>query len=120
MKRLTAQRPILYGGRMYQAGDILPAYDKRMVEAWLSAQSAAMIDDTADEVVSPSFEADSSQSAAETPVYLARKQLESMDKDGLKHLAEDMGVDIPRGATRALILERLAAAVSSPADSGAQ
>ena len=29
MKRLTAQRPILYGGRMYQAGDTLPAYDKR-------------------------------------------------------------------------------------------
>ena len=25
MKRLTAQRPILYGGRMYQAGDTLPA-----------------------------------------------------------------------------------------------
>lgn len=30
MKRLTAQRPILYGGRMYQAGDTLPAYDKRI------------------------------------------------------------------------------------------
>lgn len=39
MKRLTAQRPILYGGRMYQAGDTLPAYDKRMVQAWLSAES---------------------------------------------------------------------------------
>ena len=40
MKRLTAQRPILYGGRMYQAGDTLPAYDKRMVQAWLSAESS--------------------------------------------------------------------------------
>ena len=29
MKRLTAQRPILYGGRMYQAGDTLP-----MTSAW--------------------------------------------------------------------------------------
>ncbi|MFR3304048.1 MAG: hypothetical protein ACLTQP_01155 [Faecalibacterium prausnitzii] len=45
MKRLTAQRPILYGGRMYQAGDTLPAYDKRMVQAWLSAESAKMTDD---------------------------------------------------------------------------
>lgn len=49
MKRLTAQRPILYGGRMYQAGDTLPAYDKRMVQAWLSAGSAKMTDDAAEE-----------------------------------------------------------------------
>ena len=49
MKRLTAQRPILYGGRMYQAGDTLPAYDKRMVQAWLSAGSAEMTDDAAKE-----------------------------------------------------------------------
>ena len=52
MKRLTAQRPILYGGRMYQAGDTLPAYDKRMVQAWLSAESAKMTDDAAEEAVS--------------------------------------------------------------------
>ena len=49
MKRLTAQRPILYGGRMYQAGDTLPAYDKRMVQAWPSAGSAKMTDDAAEE-----------------------------------------------------------------------
>ena len=30
MKRLTAQRPILYGGRMYQAGDTSPP----MTSAW--------------------------------------------------------------------------------------
>ena len=53
MKRLTAQRPILYGGRMYQAGDTLPAYDKRMVQAWLSAESAKMTDDAAEEATMP-------------------------------------------------------------------
>ena len=53
MKRLTAQRPILYGGRMYQAGDTLPAYDKRMVQAWLSAESAKMTDDAAEEAATP-------------------------------------------------------------------
>ena len=118
MKRLTAQRPILYGGRMHQVGDILPAHDKRMVQAWLSAQSAAMIDDTANEAVP--LDTDNGQSAAEALVQMDHKPLESMDKDSLKKLAEDMGLDLPRGATRALILERLAAAVPSPDDSGAQ
>lgn len=41
MKKLIAKRPILYLGRTYKRGDILPAHDQRMVTAWLLAGSAA-------------------------------------------------------------------------------
>lgn len=154
MKRLTAQRPILYGGRMYQAGDTLPAYDKRMVQAWLSAESAKMTDDAAAEATMPLQDADGGQDgtenadttqdtqevtdatedAQEAPDttegtqenhdgdhsgddtdmvegHLDPKQLEEMNKDDLKKLAKDLGVDLPRGAAKALIVERLAAAI---------
>ena len=158
MKRLTAQRPILYGGRMYQAGDTLPAYDKRMVQAWLSAGSAEMTDDAAKEAAGGDRDgtdttqdtqgaADTTQDtqgAADTTEgtqdtqdtadatggtqentggnhsggdtdmvegHLDPAQLEEMNKDDLKKLAKDMGVDLPRGAAKALIVERLAAAI---------
>lgn len=153
MKRLTAQRPILYGGRMYQAGDTLPAYDKRMVQAWLSAESAKMTDDAAEEATMPPQDAgvgqdgtesattqdtqgaadatedtqeapdatkgtqenpDGDHSGGDTDMVEGRldpKQLEEMNKDDLKKLAKDMGVDLPRGAAKALIVERLAAAI---------
>lgn len=157
MKRLTAQRPILYGGRMYQAGDTLPAYDKRMVQAWLSAESAKMTDDAAEEATMPAQDVDSghdgtesadatkdTQGAADTTEgtqdaqdtadatggnqentdgdhsggdtdmvegHLDPAQLGGMNKDDLKKLAKDMGVDLPRGAAKALIVERLAAAI---------
>lgn len=139
MKQLTAQRPILYGGRMYEAGDTLPAHDKRMVQAWLSAKSAAVIDDAA-EVPPPPADADGSQNDAEATQatedtadetqsgdtgaemvegHLTTEQLEEMTKDDLKKLAKDMGVDLPRGAAKALIVERLAAVtVQAPADNG--
>lgn len=137
MKRLTAQRPILYGGRMYQAGDTLPAYDKRMVQAWLSAGSAKMTDDAAEEAAGVGQDgtesattkdtqgaADTTEDTQENPDgdhsggdtdmvegRLDPKQLEEMNKDDLKKLAKDMGVDLPRGAAKALIVERLAAAI---------
>lgn len=144
MKRLTAQRPILYGGRMYQAGDTLPAYDKRMVQAWLSAESAKMTDDAAEEATMPAQDVDSGHDGAENADttqdtqeaadatqesqenhdgnhsgdntdmvegHLDPAQLEEMNKDDLKKLAKDMGVDLPRGAAKALIVERLAAAI---------
>ena len=147
MKRLTAQRPILYGGRMYQAGDTLPAYDKRMVQAWLSAGSAKMTGDAAAEATDATQDAQDAQEAAGTTEdtqgtqeitdategtqesqenpggdhsgddtdmvegHLDPKQLEEMNKDDLKKLAKDMGVDLPRGAAKALIVERLAAAI---------
>lgn len=153
MKRLTAQRPILYGGRMYQAGDALPAYDKRMVQAWLSAGSAEMTDDAAKEAAGGDRDGtdttQDTQGAADTTEgtqdtqdtadatggtqentggdhsggdtdmvegHLDPAQLEEMNKDDLKKLAKDMGVDLPRGAAKALIVERLAAAtVQTPA-----
>ena len=137
MKRLTAQRPILYGGRMYQAGDTLPAYDKRMVQAWLSAESAKMTDDAAEEATMPPQDADGGQDGTENADttqgtqesqenhdgnhsgdntdmvegHLDPTQLAEMNKDDLKKLAKDMGVDLPRGAAKALIVERLAAAI---------
>lgn len=137
MKRLTAQRPILYGGRMYQAGDTLPAYDKRMVQAWLSAESAKMTDDAAEEATMPPQDADGGQDGTENADttqgtqesqenhdgnhsgentdmvegHLDPAQLGGMNKDDLKKLAKDMGVDLPRGAAKALIVERLAAAI---------
>ena len=154
MKRLTAQRPILYGGRMYQAGDTLPAYDKRMVQAWLSAESAKMTDDAAEEATMPPQDADGGQDGTENADttkgtqevtdategtqesqesqenhdgnhsgestdmvegHLDPARLEEMNKDDLKKLAKDMGVDLPRGAAKALIVERLAAAIVPPA-----
>ena len=38
--KLIATRPVLYMGRTYHQGDVLPAYDKAMVAAWLRAGSA--------------------------------------------------------------------------------
>ena len=54
--------------------------------------------------------------------HLTRESLETMTKTNLEKLAKDMGVEIPRGATKALIIDRLAAApVEVPApDGGAQ
>ena len=139
MKRLTAQRPILYGGRMYQAGDTLPAYDKRMVQAWLSAESAKMTDDAAEEATMPPQDADGGQDGTENAdttqdtqeaADAAEGTQESQENhDGnhsgentdmveghldpaqLEEMAKDMGVDLPRGAAKALIVERLAAAI---------
>lgn len=42
MKKLIAARPIQYMGRTYEAGEVLPAYDGKMVDAWLKAGTAKM------------------------------------------------------------------------------
>lgn len=168
MKKLTAKRPILYGGRMYEAGDVLPAQDQRMVTAWLEAGSAEVIGSDAAAVPTPPAGADSGQNdtstakvtedtqdtenaaeaaengetdtedgadtveghqptakgtavgtTAENMAAVDPAQLEDMTKEQLKQLADDMGVEIPRGATKALIVERLAAAtVKAPVDNG--
>lgn len=136
MKKLTAKRPILYGGRMYEAGDVLPAQNQRMVTAWLEAGSAEVIGSDAAAVPTPPAGADSGQNDADTAKvtedtqdtedgtdtvegHLDPAQLEDMTKEQLKQLADDMGVEIPRGATKALIVERLAAAtVKAPVDNG--
>ena len=147
MKALTAKRAVLYQGRMYEPGDTLPAGDSKMVEAWLQAESA----EWTGEAEEPTQEApegnqgtteapegnqdateaqEGNQGATEAPEgnldvvggHLTRESLETMTKTNLEKLAKDMGVEIPRGATKALIIDRLAAApVEVPAsDGGAQ
>ena len=123
MKALTAKRAVLYQGRMYEPGDALPAGDSKMVEAWLQAESA----EWTGEDQKPAQEGQEIQGAAEGTLdvvdgHLTREGLETMTKANLEKLAKDMGVEIPRGATKALIIERLAAvSVEAPApDGGAQ
>ena len=146
MKALTAKRAVLYQGRMYEPGDTLPAGDGKMVEAWLQAESA----EWTGEDQKPAREGQEIQGAAEgtqegqgaaedaqegqegqgaaegtldvVDGHLTREGLETMTKANLEKLAKDMGVEIPRGATKALIIERLAAVtVEAPApDGGAQ
>ena len=114
MKKLIAKRPILYGSRMYETGDTLPANDERMVNAWLAAESAEFIDQEM-----------ACESADETAAdaHLDPAQLEGMSKNELKKLAEDMGVELPRGAAKALIIDRLTAVavhVTAENEEGAQ
>ena len=45
MKRLTAQTSILFESKMYKPGDELPVKNPAMVEAWLEAGTAVLIDD---------------------------------------------------------------------------
>lgn len=136
MKALTAKRAVLYQGRMYEPGDALPAGDSKMVEAWLQAESA----EWTGEDQKPAQEGQEIQGAAEgaqegqegqgtaegtldvVDGHMTREGLETMTKANLEKLAKDMGVEIPRGATKALIIERLAAVtVEAPApDGGAQ
>ena len=37
---VIATRPILYEGRQFVAGEVLPCHDSKMVKAWLEAGSA--------------------------------------------------------------------------------
>ena len=126
MKALTAKRAVLYQGRMYEPGDALPAGDSRMVEAWLQAESAEWTGED-QKPAQEGQEGQESQGAAEGTLdvvdgHLTRESLETMTKANLEKLAKDIGVEIPRGATKALIIERLAAVtVEAPApDGGAQ
>ena len=158
MKRLTAKRPVLYMGRMYKAGETLPANDQKMVTAWLGAGSAEW---TGEQSAAPEQAAevtgggqddqdgangagdaqdaqdgangagDAQDGQGENGAQDGQKtaqdgemmegnldpaQLEGMNKETLLALAKDMGVDLPRGATKALIIERLAAVpVQAPA-----
>ena len=42
---LTAQKSILFENKIYSPGDVLPAHNQGMVEAWLNAGTAVWIDD---------------------------------------------------------------------------
>lgn len=136
MKALIAKRAVLYQGRMYEPGDTLPAGDSRMVEAWLEAESAEWAGEAQEPVQEAQGEPRTdngtkedreAQGTAEGAMdvvdgHLARESLETMTKANLEKLAKDMDVEIPRGATKALIIERLAAVTveAAASDGGAQ
>ena len=113
MKKLIAKRSVLYLGRMYDAGDTLPANDQKMVTAWLNAKSAEWDGQEAEEGRQEAQEgakqADGSQGSQEqnegqedeengqeemVEGHLDAKQLATMKKAELEQLAADLGVDI--------------------------
>ena len=114
MKKLIAKRPVLYLGRMYDAGDTLPANDQKMVTAWLNAKSAAWdgqeAKESRQEAQESAKQADGSQDsrgqnggqeaqengqgAEMVEGHLDPDQLATMKKAGLEKLAARLGVDI--------------------------
>ena len=121
MKKLIAKRPVLYLGRMYDAGDTLPANDQKMVTAWLNAKSAAWDGQEAgerhQEAQEDAEQADGSQDnrsqnggqesqengqeaqengqeAKMLEGHLDAEQLATMKKADLEKLADQLGVDI--------------------------
>ncbi len=64
MKKLIAARPIQYMGRTYESGDAVPAYDGKMVEAWLAAGSVAWTGSDAAEPAAARADADTLAAAA--------------------------------------------------------
>lgn len=113
MKKLIAKRSVLYLGRMYDAGDTLPANDQKMVTAWLNAKSAEWDGQEAEEGRQEAQEgakqADGSQGSQEqnegqedeengqeemVEGHLDAEQLATMKKADLEKLADQLGVDI--------------------------
>lgn len=124
MERLIAKRPVLYQGRQYEQGEALPAHDPVMVDAWRRAGSAELVNDAPAEETAetPDNDAKATDDGTMVEGHLDPAQLESMSKEELVALAKEAGVELPRGAAKALIVERLAAATfQAPAnDGGAQ
>lgn len=87
MKRLIAERSVLYLGRMYAPGDALPASDGIMVAAWLRAKSAKWTGEAAEPQ-------QSAQEAKMVEGHLDPDQLSTMKKSDLEKLAEQLGIDI--------------------------
>ena len=137
MKKLIAKRPVLYLGRMYDAGDTLPANDQKMVTAWLNAKSAAWAGQEAgerhQEAQEDAEQADGSQDsrsqnggreaqengqeAKMLEGHLDAEQLATMKKAELEKLADQLGVDISSAKNNKERAELIAAApVQSPAN----
>ena len=129
MKKLIAKRPVLYLGRMYDAGDTLPANDQKMVTAWLNAKSAEWGGQEAQESAE---QADGSQGSQEqnegqeaeengqeaemVEGHLDAEQLATMKKTELEQLAADLGVDISNAKNNRERAELIAAVpVRAPA-----
>ena len=130
MKKLIAKRPVLYLGRMYDAGDPLPANDQKMVTAWLNAKSAAWDGQEAgerhQEAQEDAEQADGSQDsrsqnggqeAKMLEGHLDAEQLATMKKADLEKLADQLGVDISSARNNKERAELIAAApVQAPAN----
>ena len=129
MKKLIAKRPVLYLGRMYDAGDTLPANDQKMVTAWLNAKSAEWGGQEAQESAEQADgsqgsqeqnegqEAEENGQEAETVEgHLDAEQLATMKKTELEQLAADLGVDISNAKNNRERAELIAAVpVQAPA-----
>lgn len=140
MKGLIAKRPILYRGRMYQAGDNLPGDDARMVDAWLENDSAERCGESQDNAPDAAKntqdgakggqdgqdgakgDQDGAQNTQGTKDggmiagHLDPKDLEDLKKADLERMATDMGLEISKAKTKAdLIAVITAAEVYAPA-----
>lgn len=136
MKKLIAKRPVLYLGRMYDAGDTLPANDQKMVTAWLNAKSAEWggqeAQESRQEAQESAEQADGSQGSQEqnegqeaeengqeaemVEGHLDAEQLANMKKAELEQLAADLGVDISNAKNNRERAELIAAVpVQAPA-----
>ena len=136
MKKLIAKRPVLYLGRMYDAGDPLPANDQKMVTAWLNAKSAEWggqeAQESRQEAKESAEQADGSQGSQEqnegqeaeengqeaemVEGHLDAEQLATMKKAELEQLAADLGVDISNAKNNRERAELIAAVpVQAPA-----
>lgn len=136
MKKLIAKRPVLYLGRMYDAGDTLPANDQKMVTAWLNAKSAEWggqeAQESRQEDQESAEQADGSQGSQEqnegqeaeengqeaemVEGHLDAEQLATMKKAELEQLAADLGVDISNAKNNRERAELIAAVpVQAPA-----
>lgn len=133
MKKLIAKRPVLYLGRMYDAGDTLPANDQKMVTAWLNAKTAAWDGQEAEErrqeAQEDAGQADGSQDrrgqeaqengqeAEMLEGHLDAEQLATMKKADLEKLADQLGVDISGAKNNKERAELIAAVpVQAPAN----
>ena len=138
MKKLIAKRSVLYLGRMYDAGDTLPANDQKMVTAWLNAKSAAWDGQEAEErrreAQEGAGQADGSpqdsrgqsggqeaqengQEAEMLEGHLDAEQLATMKKADLEKLADQLGVDISGAKNNKERAELIAAVpVQAPAN----
>lgn len=136
MKKLIAKHPVLYLGRMYDAGDTLPANDQKMVTAWLNAKSAEWggqeAQESRQEAKESAEQADGSQGSQEqnegqeaeengqeaemVEGHLDAEQLATMKKAELEQLAADLGVDISNAKNNRERAELIAAVpVQAPA-----
>lgn len=137
MKKLIAKRSVLYLGRMYDAGDPLPANDQKMVTAWLNAKSAAWDSQEAEERRQEAQEAagqadgsqdsrgqnggqeaqENGQEGKMVEGHLDAEQLATMKKAELEKLADQLGVDISSAKNNKERAELIAAApVQAPAN----